>query len=304
MDMDRVLFVDEAGLRVDQWLVKKNPELTRSRIQQLIRGSCILVNQKSAKSSIRVRIGDEITIHFPPMQSLNLKPEEIALQILYEDDEFLAINKPQGLVVHPAPGHSEGTLVNALLHHCRGSLSGIGGVERPGIVHRLDKETSGVLLVTKTDKAHQALSQQFKDRKIQKFYQVLAQSFPKKSEGEIISAIERHPVHRKKMAVSKKGKLAITRYKIIEKFKAASFLECQILTGRTHQIRVHLLSIGCPVLGDKLYGKVASQAPRQMLHARRLIFQHPLTKKEMVIEAGLPEDFIHLLEQLRHGKNF
>ncbi|MEZ5405437.1 MAG: RluA family pseudouridine synthase [Verrucomicrobiia bacterium] len=302
--MNRTLLTNEENVRLDHWLVKQNLELTRSRVQQLIRDSYILVNQKSVKCSLRLRVGDEITIHFPPMQSLNLKPQEIALSILYEDDEFLAINKPPGLVVHPAPGHSEGTLVNALLHHCRGSLSGIGGVERPGIVHRLDKETSGVLLVAKTDNAHQALARQFKDRKVQKFYQVLVQFFPKKSEGEMISAIERHPVHRKKMAVSKKGKLAITRYKIIEKFEGSSFLECQILTGRTHQIRVHMLSIGCPVLGDKLYGKTASQAPRQMLHARRLIFQHPFTKKEMVIEADLPEDFLHLLQQLRHGKNF
>lgn len=299
--MHRVLVAEESKIRLDIWLAKKIPELTRSRIQQLIQDSFILVNQKQTKPSTRLKVGDQVLVNIPPPKPLLLKPEKIILSILYEDDQLLAINKPPGLVVHPAPGHSKGTLVNALLHHCQGSLSGIGGVERPGIVHRLDKETSGVLLIAKTDAAHQALSQQFKDRKIQKLYYVLAQSCPKKLEGEIMAPIGRHSVHRKKMAVVKKGKPAITRYRMIEKFREASFLECQILTGRTHQIRVHLLSLGCPVLGDKLYGKTASRAPRHMLHARKLVFQHPATKKEMVIEADLPEDFQQLLEQLRYN---
>ena len=298
---DRTLIADENKVRIDLWLAKTIPELTRSRIQTLIREGKIRLNKTITKSSVMLHIGDKITVDLPSSHSLTLEAQAIPLSILFEDAQLIILNKPPGMVVHPSPGHSQNTLVNALLHHCRDSLSGIGGVERPGIVHRLDKDTSGVLIIAKTDLAHQALSKQFKDRTIQKFYQVLVQSYPKKSEGEIIASIGRHPIHRKKMAISQKGRSAITRYRLTEKFENSSLLECQILTGRTHQIRVHLASIGCPVLGDKLYGRVATQAPRQMLHAWKLVFRHPTTKKEMEIKANLPEDFMNLLNNLRHG---
>ena len=298
--MDRILIADEPKIRLDVWLAKKIPELTRSRIQSLIDQDLVKINHATSKASTQLHIGDEIHFSIPQIKSLAIEAEAIPLQILYEDEQLIIINKPPGMITHPGAGHLQGTLVNALLYHCKGSLSGIGGVERPGIVHRLDKETSGVLLVAKTDLAHQFLSQQFKNRTVKKFYHVLVESSPKNVSGEIATHIGRHPTQRKKMAITTKGKPALTRYRLIEKFKASSFLECQILTGRTHQIRVHLTSISCPILGDKTYGKAAEKAPRQMLHAAQLIFEHPTSKKEMQIIAPLPEDFVAILSQLRH----
>lgn len=299
--MNRILTSDQEKVRLDTWLAKKIPELTRSRIQSLIQQGQVSVNQTSPRASTKLHVGDKIIFSIPQVQPLAIEAESIPLNILYEDDQLVVLNKVSGIITHPGAGHSQGTLVNALLHHCKGSLSGIGGVERPGIVHRLDKETSGVLLIAKTDLAHQSLSQQFKNRTVQKFYHVLVESFPKNVSGEITANIGRHPTQRKKMTITPRGRTATTRYRLIEKFKTSSFLECQILTGRTHQIRVHLTSIGCSVLGDKTYGKASEKAPRQMLHAAQLIFQHPTLKTEMRMIAPLPDDFAAVLNELRHG---
>jgi 23S rRNA pseudouridine1911/1915/1917 synthase len=300
----------QPGVRLDTFLRGKFPETSRGGWQRLIEENHVLVNGKPAKPTHSPRAGDTIEIRRPEARPSEVQPEKIPLDILFEDKSLLVLNKPAGLVVHPAAGHDDGTLVNALLHHCRGSLSGIGGVARPGIVHRLDKETSGCLVVAKNDETHLALSEQFAGRLVKKIYHAIVCGQPAHEAGEIHGAIARHPVHRKRMAVvaDKDGREAHTSYRVLEKLKAAALVEAQIHTGRTHQVRVHLQSIGVPVVGDATYGARQNKKlteltgyapPRVLLHAKELSFTHPRTKKEMRFEAPWPKDFKEALKALR-----
>jgi 23S rRNA pseudouridine1911/1915/1917 synthase len=298
------------GGRLDSFLRTKFPAASRSALQRLIEQGHIRVNGRTAKSTHSPRAGDQIEIHWPEARPANAQPEYIPLDILFEDKSLLVLNKPAGLVVHPAAGHQEHTLVNALLHHCKGSLSGIGGVARPGIVHRLDKETSGCLVVAKNDETHLALSKQFTERHVEKIYSAIVCGQPARDSGEILAAITRHTMHRKRMTVcdDHSGRAAHTKWRVLEKLNGAAFVEAQIFTGRTHQIRVHFQFLGHPLVGDTIYGAkqnkklteaIGFEAPRVMLHARKLSFLHPRTKKEMSFEAPLPKDFREALKFLR-----
>jgi 23S rRNA pseudouridine1911/1915/1917 synthase len=288
-----------AGERIDAFLASRLAELSRSRIQTLIREQFIQLNGQTAKPRDAVKIGDTITIVLPKAVPLQNAPQELPLEILFEDEELIVINKASGMVVHPAPGNPDGTLVNALLHHCRGKLSGIGGVERPGIVHRLDKDTSGCLVVAKSDAAHQSLTRQFAEREtIEKLYLAVCEGIPKPAKDIIFTHIGRHPVNRQKMAVINPpgGKTAITDYQTLATDAASltALILCHLHTGRTHQIRVHLNHKGTPIVGDPIYGKPSknsAQTGRLMLHAWRLTFQHPLTGKSQRFEAPIPPEF-------------
>jgi 23S rRNA pseudouridine1911/1915/1917 synthase len=281
----------QAGQRLDLFLAAQIDRLSRARIQTLIQSGHILLNGKTCRGKQSTRPGDEVTVFEPEPEPIILQPEALAVPILFEDEHLLVVNKPAGMTVHPGAGIQSGTLVNALLHQVT-NLSGIGGELRPGVVHRLDKETSGCLVVAKHDVAHLRLSNQFAGRKVQKFYLALCNGRFTKSAGEIIKPIGRHPVHRQKMAVLDRGRPAHTRYEVIRETSHWALVLCQIYTGRTHQIRVHLHSIGHPILGDKVYGKASSEYGRQMLHAWRLGFFHPITENWLEFEAGLPGDFL------------
>ena len=306
-------FIVEKSLpneRLDKFLCEKFPAASRGTLQRLIEEGHVRVNGQTVKATHRPRAGERIEIHFPEPKPAAAQPEKIPLDILFEDKSLLVVNKPAGLVVHPAAGHEEHTLVNALLHHCRGSLSGIGGVARPGIVHRLDKETSGCLVVAKNDETHLALAKQFASREVKKIYHAIVCGEPAREAGEIHAAIARHPTHRKRMAVrdDSSGRAAHTSYRILERLYAATLMEAQIHTGRTHQVRVHFQFIGHPLVGDDTYGARQNArlkeltnyaAPRVMLHARELSFIHPRTKKPVKFEAPPPEDFKAALKLLR-----
>src|ERR1700722_5181023 len=281
----------DAGQRLDLFLATKIERFSRARIQAFIRSGHILLNGATCRAKQLVRAGDKIVVSEPEPEPLILEAEALPVPILFEDEHLLVVNKPAGMVVHPGAGVQSGTLVNALLHHVA-NLSGIGGVLRPGVVHRLDKETSGCLVVAKHDVAHLRLSNQFAGRKVQKFYLALCDGRFTKLGGEIVKPIGRHPVHRQKMAVVDRGRPAHTRYEVIQQTSQWALVLCQIYTGRTHQIRVHLHSIGHPILGDKVYGKASSEYGRQMLHAWRLGFFHPITENWLEFEAGLPGDFL------------
>jgi 23S rRNA pseudouridine1911/1915/1917 synthase len=286
---------EQAGERLDRYLALALPQFSRSRLQSLIRSGDVRLEGKAVRTREKVQAGDVVRLVEPPLQEIDAQAEEIPFEILFEDDDLLVLNKPPGLVVHPGAGNQTHTLVNALLHHCS-SLSGIGGKQRPGIVHRLDKETSGCLVVAKNDATHQALSAQFAAREVKKIYLALVAGTPKKPRGTIDAAIGRHPVQRKKMAISQtRGRIAKTDYRVLQSQGGVSLLECAIQSGRTHQIRVHLQHLGHPVLGDSLYGKKAT-APRQMLHAWKIGFTHPHTKKRHFLEAPLPADFQAVLD--------
>ena len=294
--------------RLDSFLRKHFPDASRGTFQRLIASGDIRVNGKPVKASHHPHAGEEITIHWPKPEAMEAEPEAMELDILMEDDRLLVLNKPAGIVVHPAAGHSRGTLVNALLHHCDGELSGIGGVARPGIVHRLDKDTSGCLVVAKNDATHQALSAQFAGRKTRKIYHAIVCGRLPKARGTIREPIARHPVHRKKMAVVKSGRDAETRYRALEELNEATHIEAELHTGRTHQIRVHFQHLGCPLAGDPVYGGRTARklidstgyaAPRQMLHARSLTFIHPHSGQTLTAEAPLPADFLDALSFLR-----
>lgn len=279
-----------AGWRLDRYLASALPEFSRSRLQGLIRAGEVHLRGQPVRARETVRRGDVVRVTIPPLEKIETKAEAIPLEILFEDDDLLVINKPPGLVVHPGAGNQPHTLVNALLHHCP-SLSGIGGKERPGIVHRLDKETSGCLVVAKNDLAHQELSRQFAGREVTKIYLAIVSGALKRNSGKIEAPIGRHPVHRKKMHVDlRRGRTARTDYRVLKSFGQVSLVECTLHSGRTHQIRVHLHHLGHPVIGDSLYGGKRT-APRQMLHAWKLGFVHPRTKEPMLFEAPLPEDF-------------
>ena len=281
------------GHRLDQFLSGVLPHLSRSRVQALIKDGHILVNGAQSKPAEKVREGQQISITEPDAVPVaGTLPEEIPLVVLFEDSDLMVLNKPPGMVVHPAAGNPTGTLVNALLHHCT-TLSGIGGEQRPGIVHRLDKETSGCLVIAKNDLAHHGLSRQFAMRKVLKVYLALASGHFSKKAGVIETEIGRHPVHRKKMSVvaTGRGRPSKTDYRVLRELSGASLVECTLHTGRTHQIRVHLKHLGHPLLGDSLYGQRA-EYPRQMLHAWRLGFTHPRTNEWMEFQASIPDDFI------------
>ncbi len=287
--------------RLDTFLRAKFPAVSRATIQRLLQEGRIQVNGRSVKPAHHPRAGETISVRWPEARPDRALPEDIPLDILHEDDDLLVLNKPPGLVVHPAAGHPEHTLVNALLHHCAGRLSGIGGVARPGIVHRLDKDTSGCLIVAKNDAAHLKLSEQFAGRQVLKIYQAIVCGRMPRPAGEIIASIARHPARRKRMAVTRAGgRQARTSYRVLEQLQDVARVEMRLHTGRTHQIRVHLEHLGCPVLGDLVYGrrqnlrlKEASGyvAPRQLLHAAKLALVHPRTQRPMTFEAPLPEDF-------------
>jgi 23S rRNA pseudouridine1911/1915/1917 synthase len=287
-----VVSAKDAKVRLDQFLAKRLPEHSRSRLQQLIRGGFVRLNGGTSRPRQIVRAGDKIDLIEPPPEKVDIQPEAIPLDVLFEDDDLIVINKPAGMTVHPGAGQREHTLVNALLSHCAG-LSGVGGKERPGIVHRLDKETSGCLVVAKNDMAHRELSKQFAARTVEKIYLALVAGKLRKPAGVIDEKIGRHPVHRKRMQVSPhRGRTARTEYRVIRSSDGASLLECRLHSGRTHQIRVHLHHLGHPVLGDKVYGpRFAKNFPRQMLHAWKLGFRHPRTSQWKTFEASLPVDF-------------
>jgi len=297
------------GGRLDTFLRTKFPAVSRGAMQRLIEQGHIRVNGQATKPTHTPRAGDQVEIHWPDARPAEAQPEEMPLDILFEDKSLLVVNKPAGLVVHPAAGHEEHTLVNALLHHCAGQLSGIGGVARPGIVHRLDKETSGCLVVAKNDETHLALSKQFAERQVKKIYNAIVCGEPARDSGEIRAAIARHSTHRKRMAVrdDDSGRAAHTSWRVLEKLNAAAFVEAQIHTGRTHQIRVHFEFLGHPVVGDETYGAKQNKklaeltgytAPRVMLHSRELSFIHPRTEKEMSFESPLPKYFREALKRL------
>ena len=293
--------VEAPGERLDAFLAARLPDLSRSRIQTLIREQYIIVNGQPAKPRDGVKVGETITISLPEAVPLDAAPQDIPLEILFEDDDLLVLNKAPGMVVHPAPGNPDGTLVNALLHHCRGKLSGIGGVERPGIVHRLDKDTSGCLVVAKSDAAHQSLVTQFSERStMEKLYLAVTLGIPKPEKDSIFTHIGRHPVNRQKMAVVNPpgGKTAITDYEILTTDAATltALVLCHLHTGRTHQIRVHMHHKGAPLLGDPIYGKpskIAGLPDRLMLHAWRLAFDHPITGKRHQFASPIPPEFGH-----------
>jgi 23S rRNA pseudouridine1911/1915/1917 synthase len=297
----------DARLRLDLYLLKKSPSLSRSRVQSLIQDGRITVNGRKVKPSYRVHLDDKVCIDLPPPVPLEIKPEAIPLEIVYEDAHLLVVNKPAGMVVHPAPGNFAGTLVHALLHHCR-DLTGIGGKERPGLVHRLDKETSGLLVVAKTESAHKALSAQFKAHTVTRCYLALVHGIPKASRGTIELAIGRDLRDRKKISPrTTRPRRAITRYEILDRYGEFGLLAVRPQTGRTHQIRVHLSHLGHPVVGDKVYGskkKTDSEDElcihRQMLHAQQLGFDHPVTGQRMEYSASLPLDMETVVSRLKN----
>ena len=297
------LVVDVGDVRLDAYIAKMKSDISRTMIQKLIEEGNILVNGKSKKISYKVQIGDEIELNIPEAKEIELKAENIPVEVVYEDNDIVVVNKPKGMVVHPANGNPDGTLVNAIMAMCKDSLSGIGGEIRPGIVHRLDKDTSGLLIVAKNDKAHINMSEQIKNREVKKIYIALVRGVVSENEATINMPIGRSTKDRKKMAVRKDGKEAVTHFKVLKRYNKYTLLEVKIDTGRTHQIRVHMAEIGHPVVGDMVYsnGKNEFGVEGQMLHAKSLDFKHPITGKQMHLEAELPEYFEKVLEQLGTG---
>lgn len=294
--------VDEenANVRLDKAISNKYTEISRMSVQRLIEDNNIHINGKIEKPSYKVKIGDKIEVEDVAPKQIDLKPQDIPIDIIYEDDDIIVVNKPKGLVVHPANGNPDGTLVNAIMAICKGTLSGIGGEIRPGIVHRLDKDTSGLIIVAKNDIAHIKLSEQIKNHEIKKTYIALVRGIVKENEATIDMPIARSTKDRKKMAVSKNGKNAITHFKVLKRYENNTLLEINIETGRTHQIRVHMSQIGYPIVGDTVYsnGKNKFGVEGQMLHAARLEFKHPITGELLKLEAPLPKYFREILEQL------
>lgn len=292
-------------MRADKALAAAFPEQSRTAWQRAFDAGLVRKGDVVLDRSSEVRGGDVVTFELPAVQPAELRAVEIPLDVVFEDRHLLVVNKASGMVVHPGAGTGEDTLVHALLAHCAGGLSGIGGVERPGIVHRLDRETTGLIVVAKTDAAHRGLSEQFAERHLHKEYLALASGVPRLLSGSIDRSISRHPVHRHRMTTGEGGKPARTDWKVEEAFAPiAALLRCHIHTGRTHQIRVHLKSLGHPLLGDVTYGwkpnpKLEAQPPRIMLHAERLDFLHPVTARKMELRAPLPEDFRQMIEVLR-----
>lgn len=308
---------DEAGTRLDKWLAARLPDLSRTRVKSLIEGGCVTSGGSTiADPSQRVKPGQAFTVAIPPDAPAEPEPQDIPLAVIYEDDDLIVIDKPAGLVVHPAPGNPDETLVNALLAHCGSSLSGIGGVRRPGIVHRIDKDTSGLLVAAKNDAAHHGLSRQFAEHSLERAYRAVVWGRPSPTEGEIEGNIGRCPTDRKRMAIVRGGgKPALTRYRVLASYAsgAVSLVECRLATGRTHQIRVHMTALGHPLVGDPVYGRVGAKRtgtlpvearrvlvsfPRQALHACLLGFLHPTKGGRMRFESVIPFDISSLLKFL------
>lgn len=294
---------EDIGKRIDAFLAEKT-EFSRAHIQKMIKCGEITVNNKQIKESYKTQLNDKVELKQEEPKETSLKAQKIPIDVLYEDNDIIVVNKPKGMVVHPANGNPDGTLVNAVMAICKGTLSGIGGEIRPGIVHRLDKDTSGVIIVAKNDKAHINMSEQIKNHEVEKTYITLVKGYVKENEATIDMPIGRSTKDRKKMAVRKEGKKAITHFKVVERFPNYTLLEVKIETGRTHQIRVHLSEIGYPIVGDEVYsnGKNEWGIKGQCLHAKSLKFKHPITGKEMFIEAPLPEYFKNILQDLKTRK--
>ena len=291
---------EEAGLRLDRYLAQQETGLSRSALQQLIEQKTVCQNGKAAGKSNKVKGGDVVTLEVPDAQPTETLPQNIPLEIVYEDEDLLVVNKPKGMVVHPAPGNPDGTMVNALLYHCGDSLSGIGGEIRPGIVHRIDKDTSGLLVVAKNDAAHVSLSQQMSVHSIHRVYHTVVYGRIKE-DGFVEAPIGRHKIDRKKMAIVADGRYAYTAYRVLQQYQGYTYAACQLKTGRTHQIRVHMASIGHPVAGDPVYGPraVIKALGGQCLHAKTLGFVHPRTGEYMEFDSPLPEYFTRFLSTLR-----
>ena len=291
-------YMDE---RLDKFLSAVLPDQSRSYLQKMIKDGSVLVNGKAQKASYRMEDQDEVLVDLPELKEPEIEAENIPLDILYEDDELLMVNKPKGMVVHPSAGHLTGTLVNAVMYHCKDCLSGINGVMRPGIVHRIDMDTTGVLVICKNDKAHNHVAAQLKEHSITRKYRAIVHGVIKEEEGTVDASIGRHPVERKKMAAGvKNGKRAVTHYRVLQRFRNHTYIECQLETGRTHQIRVHMASIGHPLLGDTVYGPAKNplHLQGQTLHAQVLGLIHPSTGEYLEVEAPLPEYFEKLLKSL------
>ena len=295
--------MEQEGERLDKYLSLIYPDISRSFFQKLIKENFIHVNDKNEKANYHIKFEDIISINFPDAVETAIEPEDIPLDILYEDNDVLVINKPKGMVVHPSAGHYSGTLVNAVMFHCKDSLSGINGEIRPGIVHRIDMDTTGSLIVCKNDNSHVSIAEQIKVHSVNRIYEGIVHGNVKEDEGTIEGAIGRHPIERKKMAINEKnGKPAITHYKVLERFGNYTYMQFKLETGRTHQIRVHMSSIGHPLLGDNLYssGKTAfKNLEGQTLHAKTIGFIHPTSQEYMEFNAPLPEYFEKLLSQLK-----
>ena len=292
---------EEKGKRLDTYIPSVDTDITRTSAQRLIEDGNILVNGKNAKVSYKIQENDKISVEIPEPKQIDLKAQNIPIEIIYEDSDIIVVNKPKGMVVHPANGNPDGTLVNAIMAICKDSLSGIGGEIRPGIVHRIDKDTSGLLIVAKNDNAHVKMSEQIKNHEVKKTYIALVRGVFKENEATIDMPIGRSTSDRKKMAVNKNGKNAITHIKVLKRFDKYTLLQVNIETGRTHQIRVHLSHIGYPIVGDYTYsnGKNEFDVIGQCLHAQKLEFKHPITQKDMCLEAELPQYFKDILDKLK-----
>ena len=307
MEKINIAVEENANWRLDKIVAKKMPEFSRTRIQEMINQGLVLVNQKMEKPSYKIRIGDQIEIIVVDNTDLDLEPENIPLNIVYEDNDIIVVDKPSGMIVHPSPGIVHGTLVNALLYHCD-DLSGINGVNRPGIVHRIDKETSGLLVVAKNDHAHRMLSQQLRNHDMTRSYIALVHGLIPHQHGKVDAPIGRDSKDRQKMAVTMhNSKRAVTNFTVLRRYRSMSLIECRLETGRTHQIRVHMSYIGYPVYGDPKYGwRKDDQTYGQFLHAKKLGFIHPTTNKYMEFESELPEYFkqklIQLQEEMEYAK--
>ena len=293
----------QSGIRIDKFLSDELPEMSRSYIQKLIKEDQVTVNGKIVKANYKLSADDFVVVCQPELKEPDILAEDIPLDILYEDEDFLVINKPKGMVVHPSAGHYSGTLVNALMYYCKDDLSGINGVMRPGIVHRIDMDTTGSLLVCKNDFSNQHIAQQLKEHSIRRVYHAIVHGVIEEEEGTVDAPIGRHPIERKKMSINyKNGKEAVTHYKVIQRFKNYTYIQCQLETGRTHQIRVHMASIKHPLLGDQVYGpqKNPFKLQGQTLHAKIIGITHPRTNEYIEADAPLPEYFQKLLKKLEN----
>ncbi|MDO5125777.1 MAG: RluA family pseudouridine synthase [Ruminococcus sp.] len=291
---------DDVGIRIDKIVAQLNDDLTRSSIQKLIENGDILVNAKTITKSYKIKQKDTITINIPEPVKLDVIPQDIPIEIVYEDDDLLVVNKPKGMVVHPAPGNPDGTLVNALLYHCKGRLSSINGVIRPGIVHRIDKMTSGLLIIAKNDRSHNFLAEQIKEHSFTREYQAVVCGRFKEPIGTVNAPVGRNKYDRKKMCVTEQNsRNAVTHYEVLDEFGQFSLMKFTLETGRTHQIRVHSAYIGHPVYGDDVYGKTVKGVEGQCLHAKKIGFIHPTTKEYVEFDSQLPDYFIKILNKLK-----
>lgn len=294
---------NDGGERIDRYLAENFEDKSRSYLQKLIKDGQVKVNGKPVKANYRLVFDDRVEIYMPEVKEPDIEPENIPLDILYEDKDVLLVNKPKQMVVHPAPGHYSGTLVNAIMYHCGNELSGINGVMRPGIVHRIDMDTTGSLVICKNDASHQSLSEQLKEHSINRIYEAIVHGNLKEDEGTVNAPIGRHPTDRKKMSIhAKNGREAITHYKVLERFGNYTHIQCKLETGRTHQIRVHMSSIGHPLVGDMIYGPAKcpfSNLQGQTLHAKTLGFIHPSTNEYLEVNAPLPDYFVSLINRLK-----